>query len=161
MGCDGCAHRPAMLLPHLAPSLPPGLESSSPLLSLRGWLRWRCWCCLLSPSSTNCSCPHPPHSHNKAQKEEAGTCLPASVREPPPPPQDPASLYLWHPAVGFWARGCAGRGQSDDPPTQTRPGARAVTVALNGQRLLVLSYTWQVAGVSGRVAARVSEDLFR
>lgn len=28
MGCDGCAHRPAMLLPHLAPSPPPGLESS-------------------------------------------------------------------------------------------------------------------------------------
>lgn len=54
--------------------------------------------------------------------------------------QGPASIYLWHPAAGLRPRGLCRQGPA--PVTPTQPATRTVTVVLNGQQLLVPSYTW-------------------
>ena len=66
-------------------------------------------------------------------------------------------LYLWHPAVGFWARELCQQGLGPRTPTQQGPGAVSdhgtEWPAATGAQL-----NMAVAGVSRQAAAQVSRD---
>lgn len=76
---------------------------------------------------------------------------------PPSTSQGPASLYLWHPAGGPWAREPCRQGPGPSTPTQPGPGAvsdhSAEWPAATGAQL-----NMAVAGVSRQAAAQVSRD---
>lgn len=101
-----------------------------------------------------------------SDRAEGGACpaaLPAETQglscpeRPPSTSQGPASLYLWHPAVGLWAREPCRQGPGPSTPTQPGPGAvsdhSAEWPAAIGAQL-----NMAVAGASRQAAAQVSRD---